>query len=116
MALFGLIIVKVHTIHLKKSYVIFWISKIRFMTLIEIVLMWMSHENVHSFYFLHKTISRMRITRLETKHASVLVATARCQFSGVGIGPPMNKLEQVSSDHHQMSLAGVGPQVWCQGG
>ena len=35
---------------------------------------------------------------------------------GVGVGPQMNKFEQVSSVDHQMSVAGeVGPQVWCQG-
>ena len=34
-------------------------------------------------------------------------------LQGVGVGP---KFEQVPSDHHQMSLAGVGPQVWCLGG
>ena len=53
----------------------------------------------------------MHITDLETKHASVLVATARCQSSGVGIGPPKNKLEQVFSDQNQISLAGGRTQV-----
>ena len=28
----------------------------------------------------------------------------------------LNKFQQVSSDHHQMSLAGMGPQVWSPGG
>ena len=31
---------------------------------------------------------------------------------GMG-GPQVNKLEQVSSDDHQMSVAGVGSQVLC---
>ena len=62
----------------------------------------------------------MHTVRLETVYASVSVATARCLFlGGWGIGPQMNKFEQVSSDHHQMSLAGgagVGPQVLKAGG
>ena len=33
----------------------------------------------------------------------------------VGVGPKMNKFEQVSSDHHHMSLVRVGPHVWCLG-
>ena len=36
---------------------------------------------------------------------------------GGGVSSQMNKFEQVSNDHHQMSLAGegVGPQGWCLG-
>ena len=35
--------------------------------------------------------------------------TARCLLlGGWGIGPQMNKFEQVSCDHHHMSLAGGG--------
>ena len=63
----------------------------------------------------------MRTTRLETL---VSLATIRCHSCR---GPQMNKFEQVSSDHHHMSLAGelgvsglmsrgavLGePQVWC---
>ena len=49
----------------------------------------------------------MRTARLETVHAPILLATTRCPFMGeVGEGPQMNKFEQVSSDHHQLSLAG----------
>ena len=32
------------------------------------------------------------------------------------LGTQVNKFEQVSSDGRQMSLAGVGPQVWHLGG
>ena len=35
-----------------------------------------------------------------------------------GVGPQINKFEKVSSDHHQMSLAGEegrSPWVWCLG-
>ena len=53
----------------------------------------------------------MRAARLENVRASVSVATTRCRSGRCG-GPKMNRLEQVSSDHHQMSLQG-GPQVWC---
>ena len=80
-----------------------------------------------------KHSSRMRTARLETVHAPILLATTRCLFMGeVGEGPQMNKFEQVSSDHHQLSLTGgrvvgvparmsggggrVGSQVWCRGG
>ena len=49
---------------------------------------------------------------LETVYASVLVATTRCYSWGVG-GPQMNKFEQVSCDHHQISLA---ERVWCPEG
>ena len=31
---------------------------------------------------------------------------------GEGVGPQVNKFEQVSSDDHQMSLAGVGMSWW----
>ena len=73
----------------------------------------------------------MRTTRLEMVRASVSVATTRYHTQGVPHmnkfeqvssdhhqmslpgGPNMNKFEQVSSDHHQMSLAGGIPQVWC---
>ena len=37
----------------------------------------------------------MRTARLETVHASVSVATTRCHCGGVG--PQMNKFEQVSN-------------------
>ena len=51
-----------------------------------------------------KHFSRMRTVRLETVHASVSVTNIRCRSVG---GPQMHKLEQVSSDHHQMSLVGM---------
>ena len=59
----------------------------------------------------------MYTTRLETVHASVSVATAWCrsQVWGEAGGLQMNQFEQVTSHHHQMSLA-LGPQVWCSGG
>ena len=43
----------------------------------------------------------------------VPVATTRCRYHlGGGLGPQVNKFEQVSSDDHQMSVAwGVGAQV-----
>ena len=54
----------------------------------------------------------MRTAYLETVCASLSVATTSCRSGGRG--PQMNKVEQISSGHHQMSLA--GPQVWCLGG
>ena len=50
-----------------------------------------------------KHSSRMRTVRLETVHASVSVTNTRCHSVR---GPQMDKLEQVSSDHHQMSPVG----------
>ena len=47
-----------------------------------------------------------------------LVATTRCQYCW-GVGPQVNKFEQISSNDHQMSLAGVGMPGWrevCPGG
>ena len=54
-----------------------------------------------------KLSSRMHTACLETAHALVSVATTRCHSLE---NTQMNRFEQVSSDHHQMSLAG-GPQV-----
>ena len=56
----------------------------------------------------------MSTIRLPT--VRVLMATTRSRGWGgaVGVGPQVNKFEQVSSDDHQMSVAGgrrVGPQV-----
>ena len=54
----------------------------------------------------------MSTIRLPT--VRVLMATTRSQGGAVGVGPQVNKFEQVSSDDHQMSVAGgrrVGPQV-----
>ena len=51
---------------------------------------------------------------LEAVRAPVSVATTRCHSGGVG--HQMNMFKQVSSDHHQMSLEVVGPQVCCLGG
>ena len=45
--------------------------------------------------------SRMHTARLQTVHVSV--ATTRCQYCD-GVGPQLNKFEQVSSDDHQMSV------------
>ena len=57
----------------------------------------------------------MRTARLETVCASVSVATVRCHSGG----SQMNKFEKVSSDDHQMSLAGMaggrGPRSDVQG-
>ena len=36
------------------------------------------------------------------------VATTRCQYQWGEVGPQVHKFEQVSSDDHQMSVAGVG--------
>ena len=56
---------------------------------------------------------RMCTARLEIIRPSVSAATTRC--CSCGAGPQMNKFVQVSSDHHQISLAG-GPRsnvcVW----
>ena len=57
--------------------------------------------------------SRMHTTYLETVCASISVVTTRCH--SLGVGPQMNKFEQISSDHHQMSLVGIGLQVSCPG-
>ena len=51
---------------------------------------------------------RMLTARLETVHVSVSVATISCFGERVGVGPEMNKFEQVSNDHHQMPLAAEG--------
>ena len=53
-----------------------------------------------------KHSSRLRTAHLDTVCASVSVDTTRCQWREGGAGPPMSKFECVSSDHHQMSLAG----------
>ena len=55
-----------------------------------------------------KHSSRMYTAHLETVCVSVSVATTRCHSleGGGKVDPQMNKIEQVSSDHHQMSLAG----------
>ena len=63
----------------------------------------------------------MRTAHLQTVRASV--TTARCRFLVEGLW--MNKFEQVSSDNHQMWLAGgitglmskgqgVAMQIWLQ--
>ena len=45
----------------------------------------------------------MRTGLFPTVH--VLVATTRCQYQWEwGVGPQVNKFEQVSSDDHQMSV------------
>ena len=60
-----------------------------------------------------KHSSRMHSIPLETIHASVSLATTKCHSRGGGGGKSqMNKFEQVSSDHHQMSLAGES-QLLC---
>ena len=46
----------------------------------------------------------MRTAHLPTVH--VLVATTRREYGGGGVGPQVNKFEQVPSDDHQMSVAG----------
>ena len=46
----------------------------------------------------------MHTVSLEMVHVSVFVATTR--FCSLGAGSQINKFEQVSSDHHQMSLVG----------
>ena len=53
----------------------------------------------------------MCTARLETLHASVSVTTTKCCSWG---GLQMNMFEQVSSDHHQMSV--VESRVWCSRG
>ena len=61
----------------------------------------------------------LRTARLETVH--VCSFSGHCQMSllggemGEGVGPQMNKFEQVSRDHHQMSLAGRAPTSDVQG-
>ena len=52
--------------------------------------------------------SRMHTTSLPT--ILFLVATTRCQYWWGGVGPQMNKFEQVCSHDHQMSVVGVGPR------
>ena len=57
----------------------------------------------------------IELSCLPTIHVSV--ATTRCQYwRRGGGGPQVNKFEQASSDDHQVSLVGVGSQVWCLGG
>ena len=55
-----------------------------------------------------KYSSMMRTASLETVRASVSVTTNRCHSMVGGGESQINKFEQVSSDHHLMSLAG-GP-------
>ena len=52
--------------------------------------------------------SRMRSARLPTVRISV--TTTRCRYQWEGVGPQVNKFEQVSSDDQQISLVG-GSQV-----
>ena len=52
--------------------------------------------------------SRMLTSCLSNLHVS---SVTRCQYHG---GSPVNKFEQVSSDHHQMLLVG-GPRADIQG-
>ena len=73
------------------------------------------------------TIDLIQIWRFNKKQESIQVgwippAKNRTCFSFRGHhqmslpgAPHMNKFEQASSDHHQMSIAGGGggPQVWC---
>ena len=61
----------------------------------------------------------MRTSPLPTVRVSV--ATTRCQYQGVG--PQVNKCEQISSDDHQMSVTGGGGSrcpglmsIWGKGG
>ena len=58
-----------------------------------------------------KHSSRMHTTRLETVHASVSIATtrsSRCHSEGGGLSKWTSLNMSKESDHHQMSLAGVG--------
>ena len=55
----------------------------------------------------------MHTARFETARLSISVVTTSCCGVGEGggrVGAEINKLEQVSSDHHQMSLATGGAQ------
>ena len=56
-----------------------------------------------------KHSSRMHSARLPTVGASVAI---RCQYQWTRGGPQANKFEQVSSDDHQMSLAGGQCLMW----
>ena len=62
----------------------------------------------------------MHTARLETVRISVSVAITHSRAGGGGVCPEMNKLEQVSSDYHQMSLVGGGyvqsRWIWLGGG
>ena len=70
--------------------------------------------NIVLFIFIkNKTVSsRMHTPCLKTIHASVSVVATRCH-SGRVVRPQTNKFEQVSSAHHQMSLAGRGKVPKC---
>ena len=67
-----------------------------------------------TFIITRQHSSRMHTTSLPT--ILFLVATTRCQYWwGGGVGPQMNKFEQVCSHDHQMSVVGVGPMSDVQG-
>ena len=62
--------------------------------------------------YTRKHSSRMRTASLIPYVLPVSVVTTRCQ----GLGPQMNKFQQVSSDHHQISLArGRSPGLMLRG-
>ena len=46
----------------------------------------------------------------------IAVSSFQTSLGERGVGLQMNKLEQVSSDHHQMSLTGVVPGLMSRGG
>ena len=52
--------------------------------------------------------SRMRTTLLPTVRVSLATTWCRYWLGVGGVGPEVNKFEQVSSDDHQMSVAGMG--------
>ena len=55
----------------------------------------------------------MHTAHFETVPLSVSVATIRCHCRGGGwVSPEMNKFEQISSGHHQMSIAGAWTEGW----
>ena len=74
------------------------------------IFMLFSPFSLQKFNKTRKQSSGMRTTRLS---AICPLVTTRCQYE-LGVDPQVNKFAQVSSDGHQMSLAGgQGPEAQC---
>ena len=74
------------------------------------------HPYVWYHHWTRQHSKRIHTIHLETIHASVSVATARCHSERVWVGPQKKQFEQVSSDDHQMSLTGARSPGLMSGG
>ena len=67
-------------------------------------------KNIAFLQLCLRVVTRKYSSRMCTAHLPTIcvsVATTRCQYWW-RVGPQLNKFEQVSSDDHQMSVAGEG--------